>query len=267
MTSTDGSGFRDHDDRPAGRPEPPTPDEPPYWEAIGDFQGAAYRRNAFARSTAAEIDALWRRLDLRPSVSILDVGCGNGRHLVAAAHRGATGLGVDISQGLVDAATQTIAADRLEDQVRVVRGDARELDRLVEPGSFDVAWSLSQGGLGTDPGADAAIVAGMARSVRPGGQVAVTLFHALFVARHLAPGDAFDPDRLLHHHVDEVRGPDDERRSFDLWTTAYTARGARRLCRDAGLEVVSVSGAAPGRYDATGLGLDDPELLVLCHRP
>ena len=259
--------FRSADDQPVERPEPPGPDEAPYWEAIGDFQGSAYRRNAFARATRSEVDALWRRLDLEPGVRILDVGCGNGRHLVEVAHRGASGLGVDISGALVEAAADTIRADRLEEQIRVIRNDARKLADVVDEGSFDVAWSLSQGALGTDPDADAAILGAMAAAVVPGGWVVLTLFHALFAVRHMDEDDGFDPQRLLHHHVGEVRGPDQERRPFDLWTTAYTAPGARRLCTDAGLEVEAVAGAGPGSYAGTTLGLDDPELLVICRRP
>lgn len=257
-------GWRDAADEPVERPEPPT--SAPYWAAIGDFQGASYRRNSFARATQIELDALWRRLDLRPGVAILDVGCGNGRHLIAAGHRGAVGRGVDASAGLVAAANDAIAAERL-DEVEVVQHDARRLAEVVQPGSYDVAWSLSQGAVGTDPDADATIIAAMADALRPGGRLVVTLFHALCAVRHMTDGDAFDPDRLLHHHVGEVRGPDDERRGFDLWTTAYTAPEARRLCRDAGLLVETVVGAAPGHYDRDELRIDDPELLVVARRP
>jgi hypothetical protein len=62
-----------------------------------------------------------------------------------------------------------------------------------EAGTFDVAWSLCQGALGTSPVSDPVVLAGLAGAVRPGGTVVVTFFHALFAARHLAPGDAFDP--------------------------------------------------------------------------
>lgn len=260
-------GWRDHEDRAVQRPDPPSGDAPAYWSAIGDFQGATYRRNAFAAGTRAEIDALWDRLELRAEVRILDVGCGNGRHLLAAAQRGATGVGVDVSEALVAAARDSAEEAGLADRVAVVRHDARRLGDVVQPGSFEVAWSLSQGAVGTDPAADLAIVTAMRRAVRPGGRVVVTFFHALFAARHLHPGDAFDPQRLVHHHVGDVRGPDDSRAPFDLWTTAYTAPSVRRLCTDAGLEVEQLVGARPGTYDADVLGLDDPELLVVCRRP
>jgi hypothetical protein len=100
--------------------------------------------------------------------------------------------------------------------------------------------------------------------------VVVTFFHALFAARHLAPGDAFDPVHLVHHQVSEVHGPDHARRRFDLWTASYTVRDAVRALSDAGLEVVDVRGVEPGGYGRRGsgeVGLDDPELLVTARRP
>jgi SAM-dependent methyltransferase len=260
--------WRDHDDHPVERPAPPGPDAPAFYAPIGDFQGAHYRRNAFAQGTVEEADALLRRLDLVPGTRLLDVGCGDGRHLRSLAARGVDGLGVDVSAGLVDAARHAAAAAGLAG-LRFVVGDARWLGEVdgVEPGGFDVAMSVCQGGLGTSPISDPDVVAGLAGAVRSGGLVAFTVFHALFAARHLAPGDAYDPVHGVHHQVSEVRGPDDERRRFDLWTAAYTVGEAVGLATAAGLEVTEVVGVEPGRYGGTGVALDDPELLVVARRP
>lgn len=243
-------------------PEPP---DAPFYAAIGDHQGDAYDRNAFARSAEHEVGALWERLTVAPGERILDVGCGTGRHLRVAAARGASGVGVDVSEGLI-AAGEAALAPSLRDQVTFVRSDARQMDQAIGTGSFDVAWSLHQGAVGTDPDGDPSIVRAMARALRPGGRFALTVFHALFAVRHLVEGDAFDPVRLLHHQVSEVHAPAGRRR-FDLWTTSYTVRGAVRLARDAGLEVTTVVGAEPGRYDSGEVRLDDPELLVVGRRP
>lgn len=263
--------WRSHDDRPTDVAAVPGAADEPYYVAIGDFQGEEYRRNAFAVGTGEETAALTALLGLRAGTRVLDVGCGDARHLRALSHDpGVAGVGIDVSPGLVAAARAAVAAEATDLTVEV--GDARDLgatlgDRL---GSFDVAWSLCQGGLGTSPATDPAVLAGLAAAVRPGGLVAVTLFHALFAARHLAPGDAFDPVHLVHHQVSEVRGPDHARRRFDLWTASYTVRDAHRALTDVGLEVVGVRGVEPGAYGrrADGeVGLDDPELLVVARRP
>lgn len=261
--------WRDHADQPAVVPPPPGPGEQPFYEPIGDFQGELYRRNAFAMATRAEGAALRDRLGLGAGSRVLDVGCGDGRHLRwLAVEAGVGGLGVDISQGLIDAATAAARTDGVDDRVSFVKGDARRLGLLdaVAPHGFDAAMSVCQGGFGTSPATDADVLAGVVAAVRPGGSVLFTAFHALFAARHLAPGDAFDPVHLVHHQTSEVRGPDHATRRFDLWTAAYTVRDVVRLAETAGLDVIAVVGAEPGRYDRAEVRLDDPELLVVGRR-
>lgn len=264
--------FRDHGDEPVAVPPPPGPDAPPFYVPIGQFQGETYRRNAFAAHTGVELDALVARTGLSAGDTVVDVGCGDGRHLRALALRGVHGVGVDVSPALVEAARTAAATERDQwpagTDVRFEVGDARRLADVadVPVGTADVAWTLCQGAFGTHPATDRAVLAGVAGCVRPGGLVVATAFHALFAVRHLVPGDAFDPVDLVHHQVSEVRGPDDARARFDLWTAAYTVRDLHRLCSDVGLQVVTIVGAEPGRYDATTVALDDPELLLVARR-
>jgi SAM-dependent methyltransferase len=264
------ASWRDHADRPASVPPVPGPDEEAFYVPIGDFQGASYRRNAFAAGTAEEVAALRTLVDLPAGTRVLDVGCGDARHLRALARDGVVGVGVDVSPGLVEAGRAAAVAEGMSVDLRV--GDARRLPGLLgeEAGTFDVAWTLCQGALGTSPVSDPVVLRGLADAVRPDGIVIATFFHALFAARHLAPGDAFDPVHLVHHQTSEVHGPDHARRRFELWTASYTVRDALRLVTDAGLEVVDVRGAEPGAYGRRAAGevaLDDPELLVVGRRP
>jgi SAM-dependent methyltransferase len=263
--------WRDDQDQPVEVAPVPAAAAPAFYLPIGEFQGAEYRRNAFAAGTAEELAVLRALVDLRPGSRVLDVGCGDARHLRAAAlDPGVRGVGVEVSPALAAAARAGAVADGVG--LTVLEGDARDLDAVLpaELAGFDVAWSLCQGALGTSPASDPAVLAGLAGAVRPGGHVLVTLFHALFAARHLTPGDAFDPVHLVHHQVSEVRGPDHARARFDLWTAAYTVRDAVRLVAGAGLELIGVRGVEPGAYGRRRDGevaLDDPELLVHARRP
>ncbi|WP_165403787.1 class I SAM-dependent methyltransferase [Egicoccus halophilus] len=263
-------------------PPVPATDAPAFYREIGDFQGAEYRRNAFAAGTEEEVAALVGLTGLTDGDRVLDVGCGDGRHLRALATRGIGGTGVDVSPGLIAAATAATAAvgpAAVHDErtsARIARldwrvGDARSLATVLgaDLGAYDVAWSLCHGALGTSPASDPRVIAGLAAAVRPGGLVVATFFSALFAARHLAPGDAFDPVSLVHHQLAEVRGPDHVRATYSLWTASYTVREACRLLTDAGLEVLQVRGVEPGAYGRRSAGevaLDDPEMLVLARR-
>ena len=264
------ASWRDHDDRASSAPPVPGPDQPPFYLPIGRYQSGAYRRNAFTYGTAEEAAALRRIVDLRPGTHVLDVGCGDARHLRELARGGVVGVGVEVVPELADAGRKAAAADGVE--VELLTGDARDLERVLDlrHGSFDVALSLCQGALGTSPVSDPAVLGGLAAALRPGGTMIVTLFHALFAARHLVPGDRFDPVHLVHHQVSEVQDEAREQRRFDLWTTSYTVRDAVRLTADAGLELIDVRGVEPGAYGTRSPGevaLDDPELLVVARRP
>lgn len=264
-----GTSWRDRRDRAVEAPAVPGPHEPAFYVPIGDFQGAEYARNAFAAGTREELQTLRTLIDVPTGSRILDVGCGDGRHLRALSVEldGISGVGVDVSPGLVDAARAAAATDDLDFLV----GDARDLAGVLaglDP--FDVVWSLCQGAMGTSPASDPDVLRGMVAAVRPGGTIALTLFHALFAARHLGPGDAFDTVGLVHHHVAEVHGRDHAVQRFDLWTASYTAREAIGLVQAAGLSVVSVRGVQPGAYGHRvdgEVGLDDPELLLVAQRP
>jgi ubiquinone/menaquinone biosynthesis C-methylase UbiE len=82
-----------------------------------------------------ERDWLLDRLDLQGDETVLDVGCGRGLLLVAAARRLATGkaIGVDIWQGQdqsgnrPDATRANARAEGVADRVEITDGDARRL--------------------------------------------------------------------------------------------------------------------------------------------
>lgn len=98
--------------------------------------------------------------------SVLDVGCGAGALTLAAAKRGATALGVDISVPLVEAARAR--AERLGAAgARFVQGDAQT--RRFEARSFDALISRFGVMFFADP---AAAFRNLRSVVRPGGKLA-----------------------------------------------------------------------------------------------
>ena len=74
------------------------------WRRFFDGHAPRYDENVFTRNTMAEVDFLIEALELSPGCSILDVGCGTGRHAVELARRGFVVTGIDLSPGMLEQA-------------------------------------------------------------------------------------------------------------------------------------------------------------------
>src|SRR2546421_12371271 len=104
-----------------------------YWfDAVAEYLGPAYLRNAFTKGTEQEIEFLIDALALVPGMRVLDVGCGPGRHALALGRRGYDVVGVDHSAEFIRLARDAAATDALA--VTFEELDVRDLDR---PGEFD----------------------------------------------------------------------------------------------------------------------------------
>src|SRR5262249_14772400 len=103
--------------------------------------------------------------------TVLDIGCGTGVAARAIARRrGFSGrvLGIDLSPGLAQKATQLAADEGLEKRVEFRSGDSRKLD-LVD-GTFDAVVAHTLLSHVDDP---LSVVKEAARLVRPGGMIGI----------------------------------------------------------------------------------------------
>ena len=234
-----------------------------WFNGLARFLGPAYLRNAFTKGTEQEVDFLVDALALEPGARILDVGCGPGRHSLALARRGFSCVGIDASPEFVDLARRASDAEGRDATFEVA--DVRDLDH---DGAFDATICLCQGGFGLLGGCDdAAVFTRIARSVRPGGGLAVSAFSAYFALRFLEDGETFDPETGVLHERSTLRDEQGAEREFDLWTTCFTARELTLLAERAGVTVDGLHGVAPGRYRVASPDLESPELLLVGHRP
>lgn len=222
------------------------------FEAVAAHARLAYLRYSFTKGTAQEVAFLVDHLGLAPGQRVLDVGCGPGRHSRALAERGIECVGLDLSLPFLQAAGPGAR----------VRADARELPFAQE--SFDVAFSLCQGGFGLLGGFDdAGVIAGMARVVRPGGRVVVSAFSSYFAVRHLEEGESFDAESGVNHERATVKDPEGRDAEFDLWTTCFTPRELRLVAAAAGLRATGLYSVAPGGYGTFRPDLEHPEFLLI----
>ena len=93
--------------------------------------------NSFTKNTVAEVDFLLEELNLPSGSSILDIGCGTGRHSVELARRGYQVTGVDISFRMLAEAEK--AAKEVGVEVEFIHADAT---RFSSEKLFDAAICL-----------------------------------------------------------------------------------------------------------------------------
>lgn len=246
---------------------PPAP-AGPWFNDVAAFLGRAYwapgtsRVSAFTTGTEQEVAFLVDTLGIEAGQTVLDVGCGPGRHALALARRGVQVTGVDASPEFIALARAAAAAEGLPAAFAVL--DVRD---LADQGRFDAAICLCQGGFGLLGGRDDLdVFARIVAAVRPGGGLAVSAFSVLYATRFLEAGETLDAATGVLHERATLRNEHGEERQMDLWTTCFTARELELLADATDVEVGAVYGVTPGRYRAAPPDLDQPELLLVGHR-
>jgi SAM-dependent methyltransferase len=138
-------------------PQPSNPNRA-LWEK-GDFTKIAATMRMSGEAIVAE-------LNLRPGVTVLDLGCGDGTTALPAAQTGAQVLGVDIASNLVAAGNRRAQSAGLTN-LRFQEGDATDLADLAD-NSFDVVISIFGAMFAPRP---MDVAAEMVRVTKPGGRI------------------------------------------------------------------------------------------------
>lgn len=151
--------------------------------------GADYER--ISRSIADSIDHCVRQLDPQPGERVLDLATGTGWTSRQMAKRGATVVGVDFAEGVLDIARALAARDNLA--IDYYLGNAEALP--FASGEFDAVASTSGIIFASQPEQAARE---LARITRHGGRIALTAWPA--------DGEMYRLDRLIHRYVPKGSG-------------------------------------------------------------
>ena len=182
----------------------------------GPLVGTAHRGDS--------ADLVWQLLDLRPGLRVLDLACGHGTLANALAARGCQVTALDSSAVFLDRARADAATMGVP--VEYVAGDMRELPDWTDRFDRLVNWTTAFGYF--DDPTNRAVLAEMARVLRPGGRLAIDLdnlpkFLASYTpSRITATRD--NGDMLVdRHHLDALTG------RFEIHRTVIRDGRAREL--------------------------------------
>lgn len=235
-----------------------------HWEDFFDGHALQYMENVFTRNTIAEVDFIMDIFNPAEGQSILDVGCGTGRHSVELARRGYKVVGIDLSSGMLVQARKAAEAAGVE--VEFIKADATEYRPETQ---FDFAVCLCEGafcllGTGDDPiEHDLKILSNIRDSLKPGGMFILTCLSAFRTIRMYSNDDVasgrFDPLTLTEKSdVDE---------SLNLRERGYVPTELRLLFDSAGLEVLHIWGGTAGNWGRRAIDLDEYEIMVVARKP
>lgn len=240
------------------------------WREFFDSFAPQYMNEVFTTDSVREAAFLVELLELPARASVLDIGCGTGRHAVELARAGYHVTGVDISSGMLREARA--AAERAGVELELVQDDATSFDLGRH---FDAALCLCEGSLGLlgddDPFEhDAAVLGRAFAALRPGAPFVLTLLNALRMIRDATPDQvergAFDPATLTEEFEMEVPAEDGPR-NLPIRERGYVPSELVLLCRQAGFTVEHVWGGTAGNWGRRPVELDEMEIMAVLRRP
>jgi SAM-dependent methyltransferase len=202
---------------------------------------------------------LWRLLDLRAGMSVLDLACGHGALANRLAALGCRVTGLDSSAVFLDRARADAAAAGVS--VEYIIGDMRQ---LPWSGRFErvINWSTAFGYF--DDATNRSVLNGMARVLRPGGRLAMDLDNLTTFLAKYSPSRVVaareDGDMLVdRYRLDAITG------RFEADRTVIREGRVRRLSfvkRLFGFPELRDWLVAAGFADVTGYGEDGKPLTA-----
>jgi SAM-dependent methyltransferase len=235
------------------------------WAAFFNEHAPRYEENVFTKNTGAEVDFLITELGLRPGATILDVGCGTGRHAIELARRGFAVTALDISAGM-------LAEARRHAQAAGVRVDWRQEDatRFALASEFDAVICLCEGACGLlasgdDPIAQPlAILRNVSRALKPCARCLFTVLNGCaLIRKHIqadVKGGLFDPATLSER---SECAPPGSGHAAPIRERGFVPTELVLLFAVAGMNVLGLWGGTAGAWGKRPLELDEIEIMVL----
>ena len=217
----------------------------------------------FLQGTTREVDFLVQELDICHGDSVLDLGCGAGRHSIELARRGFAVTGLDISETLLEEAGDR--ASRAGIEVELIRCDLASLaETLAGRESFyRGVVCICESGFGVlGEEGDLEFLRSVRSLLAPGSKLVLTTYNGIRRYRSAVSGDSgFDYlTGTMAWKTPENWSGGDQLAEIDR---IYVPSEMGLLCRSAGFGDVEVTGCAPGDFRRQPLQPHDVEMMVI----
>lgn len=257
----------------------------------------AYSRMAteqpWAKHTDSEVRFIVDNCSIHRNSSVLDFGCGSGRHAIGLAKLGARIVGVDYLESFISTARLSASSHNLSN-VTFEIADCRDVEFREK---FDVGICVYDViGSYADDYDNSQILKNLVNHIKPSGYILLSVMNMELTeckAKHwfsiesepdklltLRPsntmektGNIFDPDHYLIDHKtrivyrkEQFAGGEDLPEELLVRDRRYTLNEIEGLCHSLGLELVWARFVRAGAWHRPLPGTDDhaKEILVLC---
>jgi 2-polyprenyl-3-methyl-5-hydroxy-6-metoxy-1,4-benzoquinol methylase len=152
-----------------------------WYETLFENYGQKYDNESFTQGTIRECDFIEKEIVYNKSTTILDIGCGTGRHAIELSKRGYNVKGIDLSDSQLARAREKAEQQGLK--IDFLKYDARSLSFNSE---FDLVIMLCEGAfplMETDE-MNYKILKNATKSLKEHGKLIFTTLNGLFPLYH-----------------------------------------------------------------------------------
>jgi ubiquinone/menaquinone biosynthesis C-methylase UbiE len=240
------------------------------WQQFFDQYAQQYNDEIFTKNTEYEIQFLIEELNLAQGASILEVGCGTGRHTIPLTKLGYLVTGVDISAAMLDEAHKAAAASGVT--LDLVHANIMD---FTPKKAYDAAICLCEGALcllgsGDDPFTrDEEVLRKIYFALKPGGKFIVNVLNACRLIRQ------YTDEQILEGKFDLLTMTVNNDEEFDTPQGPIHMQGRERvytqaefmgMMKRAGFDILHVWGGTAGTWQRQPMKLDEYEFMVVAQR-
>jgi len=250
-----------------------------WYETLFENYGQKYDNESFTQGTIRECDFIEQEIVYNKSTTILDIGCGTGRHAIELSKRGYNVKGIDLSDSQLARAKEKAEKQGLK--IDFLKYDARDLPFNNE---FDLVIMLCEGAfplMETDE-MNYEILKNARKSLRKHGKLIFTtlnglfpLYHSVkeFCASNTDPGNAtyrsntFDLMTFRDHNITEVEDDGGNKKKLECNERYYVPSEITWLLKTLGYTKIEIFGAKLGAFSRNDrLTTEDFEMLVIAEK-